>query len=305
MQDVQAFSAFGSVQIHSLINELKKIFVPYILGMLPNIITLQGVITMKLYQIDSFTDELFSGNPAGVCLVYDTWPSEELMQNIAMENNLSETAFVLKTGDKMCIRWFTPTAEVGLCGHATLAAAHALFEHENFQEKELKFESKRGILGVSYEDGLLTLDFPRDTVYKIDLEDQVDCFQFKPKEVWRGTDEYILIFQDESQVENAICDLEKAARIDLSGLIITAASTRPGIDFVSRYFTPKYGINEDPVTGSTHTLLTPYWQGVTGKDEFHALQISKRGGKLYCRAQGERVKIGGKAVTFFVAEIIL
>jgi len=265
---------------------------------------------MKIYQIDSFTDELFSGNPAAVCLLDEVWLPEELMQSIAMENNLSETAFVLKSsGGKPFgeyeIRWFTPVAEVGLCGHATLAAAHALFAHENFSEKELVFSSKRGVLTVAYENDLLTLNFPRDTVYQIDFEEKLDCFNIKPKEAWRGTDEYILVYENEAQVKDAVCDLEKAARIDLSGFIITAAAERAGVDFVSRYFSPKFGIDEDPVTGSAHTLLVPYWQRVMKKDEFHALQISKRGGKLFCRAENDRIKIGGKAVTFFIGELLI
>jgi len=259
---------------------------------------------MKLYQIDSFTDTLFSGNPAAVCLHHEPFP-DELMQKIAMENNLSETAFVLLGKGEMAIRWFTPTAEVELCGHATLAAAHALFAHEKVQEKELLFSSRSGQLKVAYENDLLTLNFPRDTVYKIEFDDRLDCFDIKPKEAWRGTDEYILVYEDENQVKNAVCDFKKAAQIDLSGFIITAASKREGVDFVSRYFTPKHGIDEDPVTGSAHTLLVPYWQGITGKTEFIAHQISKRGGKLYCRAWGDRIKIGGNAVTFFAGEILI
>jgi len=260
---------------------------------------------MRLYQIDSFTGKLFSGNPAAVCFVNDTWLTDELMQNISLENNLSETAFVLRTNEGMKIRWFTPTSEIGLCGHATLAAAHALFAHEGVQEKELVFECGRGTLKVAYEDDLLTLDFPRDYVYSTEFKPQLDCFQFTPKDTWRGTEEYILVFEDESQVATAVCDFAKAAQIDLSGIIITAASSQPGVDFVSRYFTPKYGIDEDPVTGSAHTLLVPYWQEVMGKDSFRALQISKRGGELFCRAEGDRVKIGGRAVTYSIGEILL
>jgi predicted PhzF superfamily epimerase YddE/YHI9 len=261
---------------------------------------------MKFYQIDSFTDKLFSGNPAGVCLLYDAWLPDDVMQNIAMENNLSETAFVLcNTGGDRAIRWFTPAAEVDLCGHATLAAAHALFAHENVTEKELIFESRRGILKVAYEDDLLVLDFPRDNIYQIEFEDRLNCFQFMPKETWRGTGEYLLVFEEEAQIENAVCDLEKASKIDLDGFIITAKSNQGGIDFVSRYFSPKFGLNEDPVTGSALTLLVPYWQGVTGLTSFHARQISKRGGDLFCRVEGSRIKIGGKAITFFAGELFL
>jgi predicted PhzF superfamily epimerase YddE/YHI9 len=258
---------------------------------------------MKIYQIDSFTDSLFSGNPAGVCLLTGSWLSEEMMQQIAMEMNLSETAFVHL--DTMEIRWFTPVAEVNLCGHATLAAAHALFAHENVQERVLTFHSQRGTLSVSYEDDLLTLDFPRDNIYPIEFKDSLDCFDVKPKEAWRGTGEYLLIFEHEDEILRAVCNLEKASQIDLSGFIITAPSERTGVDFVSRYFSPKFGLNEDPVTGSAHTLLVPYWQHVTGRDTFYAEQVSERGGKLYCRAVGERVKIGGNAVTFFAGELLI
>jgi predicted PhzF superfamily epimerase YddE/YHI9 len=261
---------------------------------------------VKFYQIDSFADTLFSGNPAGVCLLYDAWLPDDVMQNIAMKNNLSETAFVYcnARGDR-AIRWFTPAAEVDLCGHATLAAAHALFVHENVTEKELIFESRRGILKVAYEDDLLVLDFPRDNIHQIEFEDRLDCFQFMPKETWRGTGEYLLVFEEDAQIKNAVCNLEKASKIDLDGFIITAKSKQSGIDFVSRYFSPKFGLNEDPVTGSAHTLLVPYWQGVTGLTSFHARQISKRGGDLFCRAEGSRIKIGGKAITFFAGELFL
>ena len=261
---------------------------------------------MRLYQIDSFTDQLFSGNPAGVCILDDLWLSEELMQRIAMEMNLSETAFVRHgKGDGMEIRWFTPVDEVDLCGHATLAAAHALFRHENVTDKVLTFQSRRGVLKVYDEGDTLVLDFPRDHIYPIEFTDHLDCFNEKPKEAWRGTEEYLLVFESQEQVERAVCNLEKATQIDLAGFIITAPSDVMGIDFVSRYFSPKYGIDEDPVTGSAHTLLVPYWQEVTGQDTFHARQLSKRGGKLFCKAKGDRVMIGGRAVTFFVGEMLL
>jgi len=258
---------------------------------------------MRIYQIDSFTDNLFAGNPAAVCLLDGEWLPEEQMQQIAMENNLSETAFVRL--DPMEIRWFTPVAEVDLCGHATLAAAHALFAHEKVQARELIFQSRRGTLKVAYEGDLLVLDFPRDHIYPVDFTDQLDCFPEKPVATLRGTEEYLLVFETEAQIAQAVCNLEKAAQIDLCGFIITAPSSREGVDFVSRYFSPKYGIDEDPVTGSAHTLLVPYWQSVMGKDTFHAMQISKRGGTLYCRAEGDRIKIGGKAVTFFAGELFL
>ena len=259
---------------------------------------------MKFYQVDSFTDELFRGNPAAVCLLQDKWPSDSLMQSIAAENNLSETAFVTKTGDEFGIRWFTPTVEVPLCGHATLAAAHVLFIHEGYKDS-LTFKSINHTLKVTREGDLLVMDFPMDKVWQIDIGDVLQCFNFIPKEVWRGTEEYMLIFESEAQVRNAVCDLKKAANIDLSGFIITAAGDGDDLDFVSRYFGPKIGIDEDPVTGSAHTLLVPYWQKALGKNEFRAAQLSLRGGKLLCRAEGDRVKIGGKAITYLIGEIIL
>ena len=258
---------------------------------------------MKIYQVDAFTDELFRGNPAAVCLVRGNWPTEELMQNISAENNLSETAFVLDTGgDHFGIRWFTPTTEVALCGHATLAAAHVLFNHEGYKGG-LTFKSARHILKVVREGDMLMMDFPMDKIWQINADDVPNCFNFAPKEVWRGTDEYLLVLESEAQVQNAVCDFVKAANIDLSGFIITAAGDGTSTDFVSRYFGPKIGINEDPVTGSAHTLLVPYWQKIMGKDEFNAAQLSARGGRLLCRAQGERVIIGGRAVTYLIGEI--
>ena len=260
---------------------------------------------IPFYQVDAFAEALFKGNPAGVCLLADEWLPEALMQDIAMEKNLSETAFVLRRGTELSIRWFTPVAEVDLCGHATLAAAHVLFEHEGFCEDVLVFQSRLYTLRVAYEDGLLTLDFPRDTIHQIAFRDTLDCFNVKPLEVWHGTEEYLLVFASTEQVRNAVCDLPKAAQIDLSGFIITAKSDIPGVDFVSRYFSPKFGLDEDPVTGSAHTLLVPYWQAVLHKNAFCAMQLSKRGGTLYCRAVEDRVKIGGKAVTFFAGELLI
>jgi len=260
---------------------------------------------MKFYQVDSFTDKLFGGNPAAVCLVKGEWPCEGLMQTIAAENNLSETAFVLDNNGKLSIRWFTPKVEVPLCGHATLAAAHVLFNHEGAKGNELVFDSINHALRVFIEDNMLVLDFPRSHIWQIPLDTHLDCFNYAPREVWRSEDEYLLIFYNQDQIENAVCDLAKAAKIDLSGIIITAKASTPGIDFVSRYFGPKIGIDEDPVTGSAHTLLVPYWQNVMNKSKFDALQLSKRGGRLFCRADEDRVKIGGKAVTFAIGEILL
>jgi len=260
---------------------------------------------LKFYQIDSFTDKVFGGNPAGVCLLGKKWISDDLMQKIAMENNLSETAFVVENDEDFAIRWFTPMVEVPLCGHATLAAAYVIFNHENHQKQEITFITGDKTLYVAKKGDLLTLDFPADKIWQIDPIDSVDCFNFKPVELWRGTDEYMLIFENEEQVRNAVCDLLKAAKIDLSGLIITAKADGLGSDFVSRYFTPKCGIDEDPVTGSTHTLLTPYWSRKLDKNRLTAAQVSARGGILHLENCGERIKISGKAVTYLVGEIFV
>ena len=261
---------------------------------------------MKFYQIDSFTDEIFRGNPAAVCLVGGAWPPVGLMQAIAAENNLSETAFVLDNGESLAIRWLTPTTEVPLCGHATLAAAHVLFRHEGYSGGELVFESMNHRLVVSEgAGGLLTLDFPADTIERVDFTPMLDCFNAAPIETWRGTEEYMLIFESQAQIENMRCDFAKAALIDQSGIIVTAPSADADADFVSRYFAPKIGIDEDPVTGSTHTMLMPYWSGVLGKKTLAAKQLSKRGGRLYCELDGRVVKISGTAVTYCIGELLL
>ena len=251
---------------------------------------------MKFYQVSSFTDHGFGGNPAGVCMLQGKWPADELLQNIAMQINLSETAFVLDKDGELFIKWFTPTVEVDLCGHATLASAHVLFG--SFGVERLVFKSRLYTLPVEKQGDLIVLDFPMAKLTKLNLCDVPDCFDSSPEEVWTGHDEYMVVFDDESYVRKAVCDLQVAKNISRSGFIITAKSNEPGIDFVSRYFAPKIGIDEDPVTGSAHTLLVPYWQRVMGKNRFRARQVSKRGGELFLTAEGDRVKIGGKAITF-------
>jgi len=260
---------------------------------------------MRFYQVDSFAEKVFEGNPAGVCVLGNKWIGDDLMQKIAMENNLSETAFVVQNGDVFQIRWFTPTVEVPICGHGTLAVAHVLFNHENYREKKINFIAGDKTLYVTKNDDLLTLDFPADKVWQIDPTDMVDCFNFKPIEFWRGTEEYMLIFENEQQVRDAVCDLQKASKIDLSGIIITAVASTKGLDFVSRYFGPKIGIDEDPVTGSAHTLLMPFWSKKMNKDKLTAAQVSRRGGTLYLENCGNRIKISGKAVTYLIGEIFV
>lgn len=258
---------------------------------------------MRFYQVSSFTEYVFCGNPAGVCLLgkTDRWPDSGYLQNVAAQINLSETVFVLQGGGEFFLRWFTPAVEVDLCGHATLAAAHVLFDL--METDSLVFRSKLYNLPVVKENEKIVLDFPMAKITRLESSGVPQCFNFSYAEVWTGHDEYMLVFDSEEKILDIQCDFEKAKNIELSGFIVTAKSSRPGTDFVSRYFAPKIGINEDPVTGSAHTLLVPYWQEVMGKNEFHAKQLSKRGGDLHCVACGDRVKIAGNAVTFLSGEI--
>jgi len=266
---------------------------------------------MKMYQVDSFTDTLFGGNPAAVCILGNEWLCEDLMKKISMENNLSETAFVMLRDGVRYIRWFTPTCEVNLCGHATLAAAHVLFNHENVTDDEIAFQSKKGALVVKKQGDYILLDFPTDNIQKIDFFDGLDCFEEKPIECYIGSDDYMLVFETQDQIEKLECNMAKATKLTNSegysctreGLICTAKGK--DVDFVSRYFGPKVGIPEDPVTGSAHTLLAPYWGEKLGKNKLEAMQLSMRRGKLSCEVLGERVIIGGKAVTYLIGEIFL
>jgi len=259
---------------------------------------------MKMYHVDSFADRLFEGNPAAVCILGAEWLSEDLMIKIAMENNLSETAFVTVKDSMFSIRWFTPKCEVNLCGHATLAAAHVLFNHENVQGDEIIFESRKGALPVRKQGEYILLDFPADGIEKVEFFDELDCFNAKPVECYIGSDDYMLVFESEEQIEALECDFAKATKLSKrEGFICTAKGE--STDFVSRYFGPKIGISEDPVTGSAHTVMAPHWAGVLGRDELEAVQLSARRGKLKCEVKGERVIIGGKALTYMVGEVFL
>ncbi len=258
---------------------------------------------IKLYQVDSFSSEIFSGNPAATCLLNE-WLPEEIMQKIANENNLSETAFLKKQAEHYHIRWFTPTIEVDLCGHATLAAAHVLFEHEGFKRKEIIFSSKSGILAVRKEKELLYMNFPVDQIEKVDPPvELLNGLNNSPEEVFKGKTDYLVRLKNQQEVEKIKPNLFAWSKLDVRGIIITAKGIET--DFVSRFFAPGAGINEDPVTGSAHTSLIPYWSNQLNKDEFLAAQLSTRKGLIYCKNKGNRVEIGGKAVTFLKGEIYL
>ena len=260
---------------------------------------------MKLpyYHVDAFTERLFRGNPAGVCLLDSGWLPEQVMQKIAFENNLSETAFVVPTEQGFGLRWFTPAIEVDLCGHATLAAAHVLFREVGLDQATINFETKSGMVSVDRIDSTLVLDFPSRPPVKCSAPlGPARAFGKKPTEVWKARD-YLFIFNNESDVRDMAPEFESMKNWDSLGVIVSA----PGesVDFVSRFFAPRAGVNEDPVTGSAHSTLIPYWAGRLNKSSLKANQLSKRGGELFCQDAGARVKIGGKALTYFKGELEL
>lgn len=258
----------------------------------------------KIYQVDAFTTEVFGGNPAAVCPL-DKWLSDELLQKIAMENNLAETAYYVKKENTFEIRWFTPTVEVDLCGHATLAAAFVLFNYEGHTVNEINFLSPRsGKLNVRKQGDHLTLNFPTDVFEKVELtNDLISGFNVKPTEAYKGKTDHMLVFENEEEIKTIIPDLEKIAKMDGRGVIITAKGNN--VDFVSRFFAPQSGINEDPVTGSAHTTLTPYWSKKLNKTELSAIQLSERKGYLKCKYLNDRVEIGGQAKLYLIGEIFV
>ncbi len=256
-----------------------------------------------IYQVDAFADQLFRGNPAAVCLL-DEWFSDPTMQKIAAENNLAETAFVKKKDDGYEIRWFTPKVEVELCGHATLASSHVLFNHEGYDKEELSFASLSGKLLVRKEKDMLILNFPTSQFRKIEVPFNLSrAVGLLPLETYQGKTDVMMVFEKEEQIEKMKPDFALIASVNARGLIVTAPGKNS--DFVSRFFAPQVGINEDPVTGSAHTMLIPYWSQKLGKKEMTAIQLSERRGSLKCKYLGERVEIGGKAVTYLIGEIFI
>jgi PhzF family phenazine biosynthesis protein len=261
--------------------------------------------TLPIYQVDAFADKLFAGNPAAVIPLQSEWLKEEMMQSIASENNLSETVFFINRDGQYFIRWFTPFYEVDLCGHATVAAAFVLKHHLAYNGDTLKFESNSGPLGVTFDRDWISLDFP--SMELIDFNDEFISGYLgqKPLQQFKSKDDILLIFDNENQIADLSPNFDKLKKVQARGIICTAPSNRSGIDFVSRFFAPKYGINEDPVTGSAHTKLIPYWSEKLGKEDLIALQISKRGGLLRCKHLGSRVKIAGKAKLYMIGQIFI
>lgn len=255
---------------------------------------------LSIYQIDAFAERAFEGNPAAVCPLTE-WLSDEVMQSIAEENNLSETAFFVPTEHGFHIRWFTPVAEVDLCGHATLASAYVIFFLLGFENNTINFESKSGLLKVEQKDDLLVMNFPSQLPTPCQTPDEIiRAFKNTPVECLTSED-YIVVFDNEDEVASVQPDFNALSKLDLRGVAITAKSSK--YDFVARFFAPKYGINEDPVTGSAYTQLIPYWSKVFGVTKLHAKQVSSRGGEVFCEVVGNRVSIAGKAVKYLTGEI--
>jgi PhzF family phenazine biosynthesis protein len=255
---------------------------------------------IKQYQIDAFADRVFKGNPAAVCPL-EAWLDDALLQSIAAENNLSETAFFVKTKTGYNLRWFTPVTEVNLCGHATLAAAHVIFEHLGYPGPVIHFETHSGLLTVERQVEALALDFPSKPPESCKTpEALLEGLGEHPVEVY-AADDYFVVFDSESTVRAIKPDFGKLSTLDLRGIVVTAPGNE--VDFVSRFFAPKFGISEDPVTGSAHCELTPYWAAKLGKPILNARQISKRGGDIQCEMKGDRVRLAGRAVTFMEADI--
>ncbi|MED4804321.1 PhzF family phenazine biosynthesis protein [Bacillus atrophaeus] len=256
---------------------------------------------MKYYVVDAFAENLFEGNPAGVCIMKE-WIPDELMQQIAAENNLSETAFAVKEGENYRLRWFTPADEIDLCGHATLATAYVIANFYESNVEEIKFQTISGELVVVKKGELYEMDFPSRMPKEISLtEEMVEALGVKPVEVHLGRD-LIFVLEKEEDVLNASPDFSKLKELpDGLGVSITARSEK--YDFVSRAFFPKLNVNEDPVCGSAHCNFIPYWAKNLSKNEMVARQLSKRGGKLYCKFEGDRVKISGSAVLYSIADL--
>jgi len=256
---------------------------------------------IPFYQVDAFSRELFGGNPAGVCPL-QAWLPSKVMQQIAAENNLAETAFFVVYDDRIEIKWFTPLVEVDLCGHATLASAHVLFHHLGTQRDILEFSSKSGTLKVSKNNARISLDFPADFCDPAEApEGLIESLGKEPLYCYKGKTDYMLIYADEDDIVKLNPDFQKMKQVDARGVIVSSKGNE--VDFVSRFFAPQVGVNEDPVTGSAHTTLIPYWSRNLVKQEMKALQLSNRGGELWLKMNGNRVEISGYAVTYLEGEI--
>jgi PhzF family phenazine biosynthesis protein len=258
-------------------------------------------VSVPYFQIDAFSARAFHGNPAGVCLL-ESWLPDDVLQEIAAENNLSETAFLVGKEGEFDLRWLTPTTEVDLCGHATLASAFVIFTELGFKGEAVRFHSRSGLLSASRQDDIITLDFPAWPLTPCPAPaDLVEGLGWIPGEVHRAGEDYLAVVASEADVRALEPKMATLAGLDCRGVIVTAPGT--DADFVSRFFAPRMGIPEDPVTGSAHSALIPYWSPRLGKSKLFARQLSRRGGEIYCEARGQRVGIGGRAALYSRAHL--
>jgi PhzF family phenazine biosynthesis protein len=255
---------------------------------------------LQIFQVDAFTREAFHGNPAAV-VPLDEWLDSETMLSIAAENNLAETAFFVKSGDGFELKWFTPEVEMDLCGHATLASAFVLWNELGFESDEIAFETRSGTLKVARDGELMVLDFPSRPAEETDFPDGLaEALGDAPQTVLKSRD-YLAVFNTESEVLGLRPDFKAVKDLGVHAVIVTAPGDRS--DFVSRFFAPSVGVDEDPVTGSAHCTLIPYWAERLGKNDLYARQISSRGGEIFCTLVGDRVRMGGNAVLYLKGEI--
>lgn len=260
---------------------------------------------LPIYQVDAFTEKLFGGNPAAI-VPLKNWLPDAMMQKIAFENNLSETAFFIQTNNRFHIRWFTPQIEVNLCGHATLATAFVIFNVLKYENDTIFFDSKSGELKVKKTDKWLELDFPVQETRKADAPDGlIESIGKKPLEIWKAADDYMLVYKSQKEIEEISPNFSTLKNINARGIIVTAKAKSSKIDFVSRFFGPGSGIDEDPVTGSAHTKLVPYWANVLGKNDLIAEQISTRKGFLKCKLKDDRVLMAGKGKLYLKGKITI
>lgn len=257
---------------------------------------------MRLFQVDAFADRAFEGNPAAVCPL-EAWLDNDLLQAIAEENNLSETAFFVPSADVFELRWFTPVEEVDLCGHATLASAHVLFSHLGYDQAAVRFDTRSGRLTVSREGAGLIMDFPAAMPEPVEPPPLLGEALGRPPLAVLAASDYVAVYRSEEDIRALTPDFARLATLDRRGVIATAPGRE--VDFVSRRFFPSLRINEDPVTGSAHCELAPYWARELGRNRLQARQLSRRGGRIGCEVQGERVYLSGRAADYMVGEIAI
>jgi PhzF family phenazine biosynthesis protein len=259
---------------------------------------------MKVYVVNAFTQDKFGGNPAAVIPLKE-WLSDEQMQNIAEQNNLAETAYIVPQGNELAIRWFTPAVEVALCGHATLASAYVFFNCLNYGNEKIVFHSKSGPLHVSKRsDGQITLDFPLNAPFECEAPAAIEQgLKIKPLAIFNSTFDYMVVLENQKAIENLSPDFRILSTIPSRGVIATARGNEA--DFVSRCFFPQSGVDEDAVTGSAHTVTVPYWAKQLGKKKLSAIQLSKRKGYLNCELAGDRVLMSGYGVKYLEGDIVI